>query len=96
VTTSPPLALDELLVVLRGCLLDRGGPADPGGHAPDELSGSTRLVEDLGLDSLDLVEVATVLQELAGVPFDEFDTVPETVDDLYQEHLRSAGRRSGG
>ncbi len=57
----------------------RQPPARPVG----ELPGSTLLVADLGLDSLTLVEMAFLLEDLFGtkLPHDEFVKV-QTLDDL--------------
>ena len=63
-TTSTPL-LDELLEMI-GRLAEDWGYDEP-------LSADTRLFGDLGLESLDLVVLGTVIQERYGrVPFAEF------------------------
>ena len=64
---------------------------------PDEMVRDARLVEDLGLDSFDLVELLTLVEEL-GVRFPESVAVGiETVGDLYREYEQKAARapRSG-
>ena len=59
---------------------------------PDELVPEARLVEDLGLDSFDLVELLTLVEEL-GVRFpDDVAVGIETVGDLYREYEHRAAR----
>jgi acyl carrier protein len=55
---------------------------------PALVVAEARLVEDLGLDSFDLVEVLTLVEEL-GVRFpDDVVVGIETVGDLYREYER--------
>lgn len=57
----------------------------------DQVTPDARLVEDLGLDSFDLVEVLTLVEEL-GVRFpDEVAVGIDTVGDLYREYEQRAG-----
>jgi acyl carrier protein len=59
---------------------------------PDTVVPEARLVEDLGLDSFDLVELLTLVEEL-GVHFpDDVAVGVETVGDLYREYAERAGR----
>jgi acyl carrier protein len=74
-----PLPLDGFAAELRARALH---------ELPGDARGTVHLVDDLGLDSLDLVEVAVAVQELAGVPFEEFAVVPATLGDLYDAYLR--------
>ena len=67
------------------------------GLEPDVVVRGARLVEDLGLDSFDLVELLTLVEEL-GVRFpDDVAVGLETVGDVYDEYSARAGRvaRSG-
>jgi long-chain acyl-CoA synthetase len=57
--------------------------------APDRCQGGTRLVEDLGLASLDLVEVAAALEEEFGLTLAEDRMAQATVGDL-EEQARAA------
>ncbi|GAA3155474.1 acyl carrier protein [Streptomyces rameus] len=41
------------------------------GLLPDEITREARLREDLGMDSLDLVELVTILEEHLGTPVDD-------------------------
>ena len=53
-------------------------------QAPD---AGARLKEDMGLDSLNLVELIVGLEDTFGIQFDESDLDPQeilTVEDLYQ------------
>jgi acyl carrier protein len=57
----------------------------------DAVTPEARLVEDLGLDSFDLVEVLTLVEEL-GVRFpDEVAVGIDTVGDLYREYEQRSG-----
>jgi acyl carrier protein len=50
-------------------------------------SGNTRLKEDLGIDSLRLVELVVELEDAFVILFSENDLSPDnlkTVDDIYQ------------
>lgn len=59
---------------------------------PEAIVPDARLVEDLGLDSFDLVELLTVVEEL-GVHFpDDVAVSVETVGDVYREYARRAER----
>lgn len=54
-----------------------------------------RLVEDLGLDSFDLVELLTLVEEL-GVRFpDDVAVGIDTMGELHREYAVRAGRRLG-
>jgi acyl carrier protein len=55
------------------------------GLAPSELVPEARLVEDLGADSLDLVELVMALEEIFDVELPEADVEPlRTIADLEQ------------
>ncbi|HAM00788.1 MAG TPA: acyl carrier protein [Acidimicrobiaceae bacterium] len=57
---------------------------------PDEVVAHARLVEDLGLDSFDMVEALTLVEEL-GVRFpDDVAVGIDTVGDLYREYEKRA------
>jgi acyl carrier protein len=63
---------------------------------PDGFTPGARLVEDLGLDSFDLVEMLTIVEEL-GVRFpDEVAVSLDTMSDVYREYVERAGPVSGG
>ncbi|MEV4442536.1 acyl carrier protein [Streptomyces sp. NPDC049577] len=51
------------------------------GLLPEEVTPKARLKEDLGLDSLDMVELVTIVESRLGL----------TVDDTTAESLRSLG-----
>jgi acyl carrier protein len=56
----------------------------------------SRLVDDLGLDSFDLVELLTLVEEL-GVRFpDEVAVGLDTVGDVYREYAQRTARFTGG
>lgn len=57
--------------------------ADNAGRDPEELSGDTRLVADLGLSSFDVANIAVQIEEELGihVPDERFPEL-ETVDDV--------------
>lgn len=60
---------------------------------PEEVVPSARLIDDLGLDSFDLVELLTLVEEL-GVRFpDDVAVGLETVQDVYNEYVSRAQRR---
>ena len=57
--------------------------AENAGREPEELSGDTRLVGDLGLSSFDLANIAVQVEEEFGlhIPDERFPEF-ETVDDV--------------
>ena len=59
--------------------------------APADASGDTKLVADLGIDSLAMVEMTFLLQDLWGVTFtdDELRAIM-TLDDLNRAILEKA------
>jgi acyl carrier protein len=60
------------------------------------VESDSRLVEDLGLDSFDLVELLTLVEEL-GVRFpDDVAVGLDTVGDVYREYAGRAARFTGG
>jgi acyl carrier protein len=59
---------------------------------PDELEPEARFDEDLGLDSYDLVELLTLVEELGARFPDDVAVGIETVGDLYREYEQRAGR----
>jgi acyl carrier protein len=84
---------DDVLAVLRAAMQAEFG-LDPG---TIELSAS--LIDDLDLDSIDLVDLAVSLEEERGIKLDEEDlksvrTVADAVDAVRAAFARSAaGRR---
>jgi len=82
VTQTAPLAFDDFARLLSDGL----------DVELEALRPEARLVEDIGLDSFDLVEVLTLVEEL-GVRFpDDVAAGIDTVGELYQEYCRRAGR----
>ena len=62
---------------------------------PELVVPEARLVEDLGLDSFDLVELLTLVEEL-GVRFpDDVAVTFDTVGDVFGEYSRRAERVRG-
>jgi long-chain acyl-CoA synthetase len=96
-------ALRQQIIAARGTGGEKGEPAHPpaaaGGVrrlvariarvAPDRLQDQTRLIEDLGLASLDLVEVAAGLEEEFGLTMAEDRMAAVTVGEL-EEMARGA------
>jgi acyl carrier protein len=62
----------------------------------EAFEADSRLVDDLGLDSFDLVELLTLVEEL-GVRFpDDVAVGLDTVGDVYREYAGRAARFTGG
>jgi acyl carrier protein len=62
----------------------------------EAFEADARLVDDLGLDSFDLVEILTLVEEL-GVRFpDDVAVGLDTVGDVYREYAQHAARFTGG
>lgn len=62
------------------------------GLEPEVVVAEARLVEDLGLDSFDLVEMLTLVEEL-GVRFpDDVAVGLDTIGDVYREYTERASR----
>ena len=60
------------------------------------IEADSRLVEDLGLDSFDFVELLTLVEEL-GVRFpDDVAVGLDTVQDVYREYEQRTARFTGG
>ena len=59
----------------------------------EELVADARLDEDLGLDSYDLVELLTLVEELGSRLPDEVAVGIQTVGDLYREYEQRAAPR---
>jgi acyl carrier protein len=87
VTTEATLAFDEFVQRVSDAL----------DLEPDEMVREARLDEDLGLDSYDIVELLTLVEELGARFPDEVAVGIETVGDLYREYEQRAARapRSG-
>jgi long-chain acyl-CoA synthetase len=64
--------------------------------SPDRLQDATRLVEDLGLASLDLVEVAAALEEEFGLTVAEDRMASATVGDLEEQARAALGGAAAG
>ncbi|MHB8437652.1 MAG: phosphopantetheine-binding protein [Acidimicrobiales bacterium] len=62
------------------------------GLEADAVVGDARLVEDLGLDSFDLVELLTLVEEL-GVRFpDDVAVTFDTIGDVYRAYTERVRR----
>ena len=62
----------------------------------EAFEADSRLVDDLGLDSFDLVELLTLVEEL-GVRFpDDVAVALDTVGDVYREYAQRAARFTSG
>ena len=59
---------------------------------PDEMRAEARFDEDLGLDSYDLVELLTLVEELGVHLPDDVAIGVDTVGDLYREYEQRAAR----
>ena len=64
--------------------------AEASGRAENEIETTQRLVEDLGLDSLDVVEILIQAETVLGFAIDEPTPAPATVGDLVAWVLRSS------
>jgi len=103
-------ALRQQVIAGRGTEGGKSDPARPpaaaggvrrlvariGRVAPDRLQDSTRLVEDLGLASLDLVEVAAGLEEEFGLTMAEDRMASATVGELEQMARAALGGGAAG
>ena len=59
---------------------------------PDDIVPDARFDEDLGLDSYDLVELVTMVEELGAHLPDDVVVGIDTVGDLYREYEQRAAR----
>lgn len=59
---------------------------------PDDIVPDARFDEDLGLDSYDLVELVTMVEELGAHLPDDVVVGIDTVGDLYREYEQRATR----
>jgi acyl carrier protein len=82
VTSEAPLTFDEFAHRVSDAL----------DLEPEEMVPEARLDEDLGLDSYDLVEVLTLVEELGARLPDEVTVGIQTVGDLYREYAQRAAR----
>ena len=82
-TTETPLSFDEFV----------GRVAEALDLEPDEMVADARFDEDLGLDSYDLVELLTLVEELGARLPDEVAVSIQTVGDLYREYEQRAGSK---
>jgi len=88
-TSSPTLYTRDALIA---------AVAEIGDLAPTDISGESRLVEDLGLDSIALAEVVAYLivdweMESVAADLEERDWASVTIDAICREY-RSRGRTS--
>jgi acyl carrier protein len=92
-STAAPLTSDDVLAVLRATMQAEFG------LDPDDIEPSKHLIDDLDLDSIDLVDLAVSLEEERGIKLDEDDlksvrTVADAVHAVQAAFARSAaGRR---
>ena len=87
-STSAPLTSDDVLAVLRATMQTEFG------LDPDDIVPSKHLIDDLDLDSIDLVDLAVSLEE-RGIKLDEDDlksvrTVEDAVNAVHAAFARSA------
>jgi acyl carrier protein len=85
--TSDPAAVFEMV---RECV------ADVFGISPDSVSPATRLGEDLGADSLDLVEIVSRIEARSGIAVEpssltSVTTVGDACAALVADGLEAAG-----
>ncbi|MBV9412901.1 MAG: acyl carrier protein [Acidimicrobiia bacterium] len=79
-TTDAPLAFDEFVRRVAEAL----------DLEPEEMAAGARFDEDLGLDSYDLVELLTLVEELGARLPDDVAVGVQTVGDLYREYEQRA------
>jgi acyl carrier protein len=87
-TAATPTS-DDVLAVLRATM------AAEFGLDPDVIELTAHLIDDLDLDSIDLVDLAVSLEEDRGIKLDEDDlksvrTVADAVDAMRAAFARSA------
>jgi len=80
VTTSAPLSFDAFVERVAEAL----------DLEPEEMVADARFDEDLGLDSYDLVELLTLVEELGARLPDDVAVGVQTVGDLYREYEQRA------
>jgi len=86
-TPSP----EEVLDALRGTMQSEFG------LAPDDVVPTAHLVDDLDLDSIDLVDLAVTLEDQSGIKLDEDEIKSvRTVEDAVQVIHAAYARRSAG
>ena len=84
-TPAAPLSFDEFVQRV----------ADSLDLEPDEMVANARFDEDLGLDSYDLVELVTLVEELGARLPDAVVVGILTVGDLYREYEQRATSTAG-
>ena len=62
---------------------------------PEEMTANARFDEDLGLDSYDLVELLTLVEELGARLPDDVAAGVQTVGELYREYEQRVTRPLG-
>jgi acyl carrier protein len=80
VTSAAPLSFDDFVHRIAEAL----------DLEPDEMAADARFDEDLGLDSYDLVELLTLVEELGARLPDDVAVGIQTVGDLYREYTQRA------
>jgi acyl carrier protein len=86
-TPSP----DDVLVALRATMQSEVG------LAPEDIVPAAHLVDDLDLDSIDLVDLAVTLEDQSGIRLDEDDIKSvRTVSDAVSVIHAAFTRRSAG
>lgn len=81
--TTPNITREEILSTVAKTMNEVLGVA------PEKVTERSRLVEDLGVDSLDAVEVVMVLEEQFGARFEDVDRNKIlTVDDIVSYVIR--------
>ena len=89
--TNAPPSTEEVLEQLRSMM------ASEFGLSPDDIEPSAHLVDDLDLDSIDLVDLAVTLEDESGIKLDE-DQIKSvrTVGDAVEVIHAAFVRRSAG
>ena len=88
-STPVPLTSDDVLAVLRATMEAEFG------LDPDDILPSKHLIDDLDLDSIDLVDLAVSLEQERGIKLDEEElksvrTVGDAVNAVRAAFARSA------
>jgi acyl carrier protein len=90
-STAAPLTSDDVLAVLRATMQAEFG------LDPDDIVPAKHLIDDLDLDSIDLVDLAVSLEEERGIKLDEEDLKSvRTVADAVQAVQAAFARSSAG
>jgi len=91
-STAATLSSDDVLAVLRATMQAEFG------LPPQRIEPSAHLIDDLDLDSIDLVDLAVSLEEQSGIKLDEEElkSVRTVADAVSVVHAAFARRSAGG